>query len=213
MTFKEFFSFKSNKMFWLNIIGMVVFIFIAVYLTMTWLDSYTMHGKSISVPDLSRMSLSESGEILQRNELKYVVTDSSYMKGVPPQTVIQQTPAAGKKVKEGRTIYLTISSKKIPLQKIPDVIDNSSLREAEARLVAAGFRVGETEYVDNAAKDWVLGLKFNGRELERIESIPEGSTVVIVAGNGNADPTIGMPEDSLSNNDALSDTNDENSWF
>lgn len=213
MTFKEFFSFKSNKMFWLNIIGMILFVFIAIYATMNWLDSYTMHGKSISVPDLSRMSLSEAKDILNRNKLKLIVTDSSYMKGVPPQTVIQQTPVAGKKVKEGRTIYLTVSSSKVPLQKLPDIIDNSSLREAEARLVAAGFKTGETEYIDNEAKDWVLGLKYNGRELDRNESIPEGSTVIIVAGNGNSEMTAG--QDSLLMDSEINEINmnDENSWF
>lgn len=211
MKFKDFFSLKRNRMFWLNIFGMIIFIAGAIYATMTWLDSYTMHGESISVPDLSRMPLAEAENVLKRNELEFIVTDSSYMKGVPPQTVIQQTPYAGKKVKKGRTIYLTVSSGKIPLQKLPDVIDNSSLREAEARLVASGFIVGGTEYVDNEAKDWVLGLKYQGNELERNASIPEGSTVVIIAGNGNAESA----EDSVITDIEIYDinTNDDNSWF
>lgn len=209
MTFKEFFSFKSNKMFWLNIIGMIVFIAAGIFATTEWLDSYTMHGKSIPVPDLSRKSLDEAQDILNKNGLEFIVTDSSYMSGVPSKTVIQQTPAAGKKVKKGRTVYLTISSAKIPLQKLPDIIDNSSLREAEARLIAAGFKIGEIEYVDNQAKDWVLGLKYRGRELDRTESIPEGSVIVIVAGNGN-EP---LPEDSLKNDDNINDFEEDNSWF
>ena len=40
------------------------------------------------------------------------------------------------RVKEGRIIYLTINAINIPLQAVPDVADNSSLRQAEARILA-----------------------------------------------------------------------------
>ncbi len=213
MTFKEFFSFKSNKIFWLNLAGMIIFIVAGVFATMKWLDSYTMHGKSIAVPDLSRMTLNEARSILQKNGLEFAVTDSSYMRGVPAQTIIQQTPLPGQKVKEGRTIYLTISSAKIPLQKIPDVIDNSSLREAEARLVAAGFKVENIEYVDYNAKDWVLGLKYKGKKLDRTESIPEGSVIVIIAGNGNENITNEFISDNPATDIETNDFEDDDSWF
>ena len=38
MTFKEFFSFKKNKMFWLNIIGMFVFVLIVVFIALKGID-------------------------------------------------------------------------------------------------------------------------------------------------------------------------------
>ena len=49
-------------------------------------------------------------------------------------------------MKEGRTIYLTVTTSKVPLVKLPDLIDNSSLRQAEAKLKAMGFKLTEPEY-------------------------------------------------------------------
>ncbi len=70
-------------------------------------------------------------------------------------------PAAGQKVKEGRIIYLTINAINIPLQAVPDVADNSSLRQAEARILASGFKLNDIEY--GQAKDWVYGVKYQDR--------------------------------------------------
>lgn len=41
VTFKEFFSFKNNRFFWLNLIAMVVVIVAAPLGTLQWLDNYT----------------------------------------------------------------------------------------------------------------------------------------------------------------------------
>lgn len=217
MTIKEFFSFKHNRFFWINIIGMVIVIAIVLFATSQWLDNYTMHGHSITVPDLDRMSVNDAEKLLEKNELKYIVTDSSYMKGVPAGTVLQQTPLPGKKVKEGRTIYLTISTTEIPMRKLPDIINNSSIREAEARLKASGFRLDSAEYVTNEAKDWVLGVRYRGRELNKDSQIPEGSTVTLVVGDGNVETVPDSINEELDikgdyTEDASSEY-EENSWF
>ena len=49
VTFKEFFSFKNNRFFWLNLIAMVVVIVAAAWGTLQWLDSYTRHGEAVVV--------------------------------------------------------------------------------------------------------------------------------------------------------------------
>ena len=46
VTFKEFFSFKNNRFFWLNLIAMVVVIVAAPLGTLQWLDNYTRHGEA-----------------------------------------------------------------------------------------------------------------------------------------------------------------------
>lgn len=210
MTFKEFFSFKKNKMFWLNIAGMILFVAVLIFGTLKWLDSYTRHGEGIKVPDMTRMSIDEAERLLTSKGLEYVVTDSSYMSGVPAFTIIQQTPAAGKIVKQGRTVYLTVSTKRIPMKKIPDIINNSSLREAEARLNASGFKVTDIVYEQNEAKDWVLGLEYRGKQLEHNAMIPEGSSVVLIVGDGlEVDTEFEL--DTLNDDNTI--INDENSWF
>ena len=51
VTFKEFFSFKNNRFFWLNLIAMVVVIVAAPLGTLQWLDNYTRHGEAVYAID------------------------------------------------------------------------------------------------------------------------------------------------------------------
>ena len=78
---------------------------------------------------------------------------------------------------------LTMSSSNRPMSMIPNVIDNSSLREATARLKASGFVVAGTEHV-RGEKEWVYSVKYEGRELANGESVPKGAGLVIVIGGG-----------------------------
>jgi hypothetical protein len=71
------------------------------------------------------------------------------------------------------------------MKVVPDVADNSSLRAAETLLLGSGFKLTPHEYVDGDA-DWVYEIKYNGKAIESGTEIPEGSTLTIVAGNGNA---------------------------
>ena len=59
MTIKEFFSLKSNRYFWGNLIAMLLVVVIAIFATMKGLDSYTLHGEAIEVPNAKGMSVEE----------------------------------------------------------------------------------------------------------------------------------------------------------
>ena len=76
-----------------------------------------------------------------------------------------------------------MSSSNVPMQVVPDVIDNCSLREAEARLRASGFKLGNTVQVEGE-KDWVYSLMLGKDTLRNGMSIPVGSTVVLLIGSG-----------------------------
>ena len=134
VTFKEFFSFKNNRFFWLNLIAMVVVIVAAAWGTLQWLDSYTRHGEAVVVPDVKGMNLRIAENELDKQSLKSIVIDSSYVKGIAPGAILEQNPAGGSKVKSGRTDYLTVNADSAPKVAIPDVMDNSSLRQAEAKI-------------------------------------------------------------------------------
>ena len=47
MTIKEFFSLKTNRYFWGNLIAMFLVVVIAIFATLKGLDSYTLHGEAI----------------------------------------------------------------------------------------------------------------------------------------------------------------------
>ncbi|MDR1004952.1 MAG: PASTA domain-containing protein, partial [Prevotellaceae bacterium] len=185
MTFKHFFSFRTNGYFWLNLLGMVVVVLLLFFGTFKWLDSYTRHGEAVVVPDVKGLSVGEADRLLRNRKLTCEVSDSTYVKTVAAGAILDSQPAAGQKVKEGRVVYLTINTLSIPTVSVPKLADNSSVRQAQARLLASGFRLEENELV-SGEKDWVYGVKYKGRLLLDDEEVPIGATLMLVVGDGGA---------------------------
>ncbi|MBE6288398.1 MAG: PASTA domain-containing protein [Mediterranea massiliensis] len=217
MTIKEFFSFRSNRYFWGNLLAMAAVVVILLFATLKGLDNYTRHGEAILVPDVTGMDVAEAAKVFASNGLECAISDSTYVKEKRPGSILDQRPAANQKVKLGRLIYLTINTLSTPLVIVPDVADNSSLRQAEARLLAAGFNLTPHDTIPGE-KDWVYGVKFNERMLTIGEKVPVGATLTITVGDGGA---LEQKADSLSNDTGsmASSTNPseesaaDESWF
>lgn len=191
---KEKFSFKNNRWFWLNIICIIALPIIIIYGTLVGLDAYTHHGESYIVPDVKNKQLSQAQLLLQDKHMTGVVVDSTYVKGLPSGIVLEQTPTGGARVKEGRTIYLTINTTEVPMIKIPDLIDNSSVRQAAAKLRSMGFRLTEPEFVPGE-QDWVYGIKYLGRELHLGDKVPNEALLTLCVGDTNVRDSLNI--DSL----------------
>ena len=214
MTFKEFFSFKRNKTFWGNIIAMIVVVVALIFGTLKWLDIYTRHGEAVVVPDVKGMSVTEARKVFEGEGLNCTVSDSTYVKTLAAGSVLDYTPGVGQKVKQGRTIYLTINTLNIPLCPVPDVADNSSVREAQARLLTAGFKLTANDSIPGE-KDWVYQVLYGNEPLPIGAKVPTGSTLTLVIGNGV--PPV-QPADStgITFPDTPEDSGnqpDEDSWF
>lgn len=183
---------KPLRLIFINLAAMAVVVVTAVLITFRWIDSYTEHGIAIFVPDVTGMQEEEAVEVLSQHRLVGIVDAMEYMKGVPIGEVLSQRPGINAKVKHGRKIYLTISSGNHPMKAVPDVADNSSLRQAESRLRAAGFQLTPHDTIVGEL-DWVYGVRYNGRELQGEELIPEGATLTLIIGGGeklNADTLV-----------------------
>ena len=168
----------------LNVVAMIIIAVLLILATFRWIWSYSLHGQYIAVPDVSGMYEEEAGQALAAVGLKYEILDYKFDKMMVEGGVIEQKPKPGAYVKDGRKIYLTINSGKEPMKAVPDVADNSSLRAAESKLRSAGFKLTRTVYIDGDL-DWVYEIRYQGREIEAGTELPEGSTLTIVAGNGN----------------------------
>ena len=216
MTVKEFFSFRTNRFFWLNILAMPVVLIILVFVTLRWLDAYTRHGEGVMVPDVKHKPVAEALSILEAQDLQGQVADSTYVKTLPPGCVLEYNPPMNQKVKKGRIIYLTVNTQNVPLMDLPDVADNSSLREAEARLLAAGFKLMPNDTVPGE-KDWVYGVKMGGRVLGQQEKVPQGAYLTIVVGDGRSHTEIQVDTlgvDSLGQHQEVEETGAaDESWF
>ena len=193
MKTKEFFGkFCSKFLFW-NLIAMALVVILLIVGVNYGLDWYTHHGESIRVPNIEGMRIDKARETMEECGLEIVVTDSGYNRRLPADCVLTQSPGAGLTVKSGHTIYVTINSSNSPSVAIPDVVDNSSYREAEAKLISLGFKVLPPQYV-TGEKDWVYGVSCNGRKVstgERI-SIEQPLTLLVGSGQYGADEELNV---------------------
>ncbi|MBQ4413165.1 MAG: PASTA domain-containing protein [Prevotella sp.] len=193
MKTKEFFGkFCSKFLIW-NLIAMALVVILLVVGVNYGLDWYTHHGESIRVPNIEGMRIAKAREMMEECGLEIVVTDSGYNKRLSADCVLTQNPGAGLTVKSGHTIYVTINSSNSPSVAIPDVVDNSSYREAEAKLISLGFKVLPPQYV-TGEKDWVYGVSCNGRKVstgERI-SIEQPLTLLVGSGQYGADEELNV---------------------
>ncbi|MFV0589316.1 PASTA domain-containing protein [Bacteroides reticulotermitis] len=215
MSIKDFFSFKTNKFFWINIIAMVIVVIGLLFVTLKGLDVYTRHGEAVVVPDVKGMTVDEATRMFRNHGINCVVSDSNYVKNKSAGIILELSPAAGQKVKEGRVIYLTINTLNIPLRPIPDVADNSSVRQAQAKILAAGFKLGEMQTV-SGEKDWVYGVKYQGRQLMAGDKVPLGASLTLMIGNGTTEFLEEDSVDTSATNEkpvASETATEDNSWF
>ena len=186
MTTKTFFGKLRSGYIWANIAMMGVVVVLLVLFAALCTSLYTHHGEAIPVPDIRNKKFADAEHLLHEAGLVIVVSDTAYNRHLPPDCVLAQLPLPGSKVKSGRIIYVTINASLKPTLVLPDIIDNSSLREATARLKIMGFKVGEPQFIPGE-KDWVYGVVCRGRQLAAGDHVPLDAMVVLLVGNGQLD--------------------------
>lgn len=161
--------------------------------TLLLINIYTNHGSSEKVPNLKGTKLEEARIMLKRHNLEAEIIDSVYLKDKKQGTIIEQNPAPNSIVKPGRPIYLIINSKSARKITLPDVRD-VSLRQAEAMIKSMGVNIATVQYAPSEYRDLVLDIKYKGQTLLPGSKIPEGSSVVLIAGDGYGEGTSsGVP--------------------
>lgn len=186
MTPSEFLRKLTSRYLLLHLLAMATAVTIAVMALGYGLDIYTHHGESIEIPDLQKKSFDEAQGLLHDLGLKAVVSDTGYVANLKPDCVLEQTPAAGDKVKTGHVVYLIVNATHTPTITVPDIIDNSSLREAMAKLSAMGFKLTQPRFVEGE-KDWVVGLTVDGRHVNAGDKVSVNDFITIEAGNGQVE--------------------------
>lgn len=190
---KALIQFLKSRFFWINISVIFIVIIMSIGLVYKWLDSYTDHGNSVSVPDLKGMNIQKVNDFLRTKNLSFKIADSSvYLLDQKPGTIVEQDPQPDEKVKQGRTIYLTITRSSAPMVKVPALKD-VSLRQAEAILAASGLRMGEQIFKPDLAKNAVLSMMINGRELKAGTDVPKGSAIDLIVGDGLGNTIVTVP--------------------
>ena len=186
MNVKEIWSKITSHYVILNLLAMVVVVVLLCVGVKFWLALYTHHGEGIEVPELKGMTYQKARLLLEEKNLNIVVSDSGYQKSFPADCILAQTPGFGTKVKSGHSIYVTVNSPSSPTFAIPDIVDNSSYREAEAKLMAMGFRLTEPQKVVGE-KDWVYGILCRGRRVSNGDRVAIDYPLTLMIGTGAYD--------------------------
>lgn len=172
--------------------------FFLALLALLFLDIWTDHGKTATVPDVKGVPYTTAAKLLQENGLGIEVSDSVYDSATPPGTVTESWPRPRTTVKPGRTVYVTINalSPREVTVSIP-LVDISS-RQAVAYLEGLGIRNIRTEYVGGKFDDLVKGVYYKGRQLGNGSVIPVTAAITVVV-------TRAMPEETASGFDSVSE--------
>jgi len=205
MSGKDFLNKLFSRYLLIHLSLMVLFVLLLVVGLAVWLDFYTHHGEGIVVPELKGMSYNKARRLMQENRLTLVVSDSGYNKQMPADCILTQSPGAGTKVKQGHTIYVSVNSPSSPSFAIPDIVDNASMREAEAKLMAMGFRLLPAQRV-TGEKDWVYGILCRGRRVANGDRVAIDHPLTLLVGSGSysddgdddleyVDPAYGLSDD------------------
>jgi len=87
-------------------------------------------------------------------------------------------------------VYLTVNRNGMAPARIPDVIRNTTVRIAEQQLKQLGFRLTETEYVDEEPRDLVVGLRQGAVRIYSGDMVSRDRAVTIMAGAGFSSDSI-----------------------
>lgn len=184
MQTKDFFGRFLNLYLLGHLLAMAVVVVLLCLGVKFGLELYTHHGEGIKVPKVEGMLYGNARTMIMEDGLNILVTDSGYNKKLPANIILAQSPGDGTLVKSGHTIYVTVNSPSSPTFSIPDLVDNSSYREAEAKLMAIGFKLLPPKLVPGE-KDWVYGIISRGRRVSTGDMVSIETPLTLLIGNGS----------------------------
>lgn len=170
--------------FWASIVLMALAIYGLYHFTFrVFLDSYTNHNEEIEIPDLSKMNIQEAIKTLEDLNLTYEIDSVRFDSTRAPYAILEYYPQKGFKVKEGRRIFIKSNPRTWLPVEMPDIIGKSK-RLAFTQLKLAGLEVGDTIYEPDIAKDAVLRVMFQGKQISSKTVLPRFAKVDVVLGKG-----------------------------
>lgn len=190
---KGIFQFLKSRTFFVHLAIYTVVLGLLMWLIIAWLSSYTNHGESIAVPNFNGVKAADLDKVIEGKNLHYLIIDSVWDAKAVKGAVIRQEPEANAKVKEGRTIYLYITSTQPPAVQMPKLIDRS-LRQAITMIHTYGFKLdNHIKYVPDQCANCVLEQLVKGKKIKPGENIPKGTVISLIVGQGLGNEEVGIP--------------------
>ncbi|PBQ33381.1 hypothetical protein CNR22_16875 [Sphingobacteriaceae bacterium] len=178
---KNFVSYLKSRHFLIQISIILALIFLLIFGTLTWLSSYTNHGKMVMVPDFKGQEVSSLESFVKDKHVNYQIIDSIYDPKEKPGVVLRQDPEMNIAVKHNRTVYLYVTGMVAPQVIMPKLVDRS---ERQARLILArlGLKIGAVTERAADCNGCVLSQRMNGKEIEFGKGLKKGSVIELIVG-------------------------------
>lgn len=179
----------TNKYSYITLFSLAAIGALSIYiLDKVVMPYYTNYNEGVTVPDVTRISLTEAETLLTSYGLRFEIADRRAHSAFPADYVIDQAPSAAQIVKPNRKIYLTVNTAERPQVEVPNV-ENLSLRNAQIQLQNYGLVIGTTSYESSRFKNTVLRQSI--RPGSRID---KGTIIDLVVSDGLGDKIVTIPE-------------------
>lgn len=170
-------------MVWGNCLGMAVLTCALIAGLLVFIDFYTHHGETVTVPDVRGQLSTVAEKKLQSVGMRVEVCDTGHVTTLPSGVILDQSILPGTEVKVNRLIRLTINSSTATTIPFPNDVIDGSLHYAKKKLEILGFKLGAIRRVEGDL-NLVYSAEVNGHEVHPGERISIDSPITLVVGNG-----------------------------
>jgi|AntRauTorckE6833_2_1112554.scaffolds.fasta_scaffold01160_6 hypothetical protein len=179
----------TNKYFYIGGFALIVFGAVSLLMADTlFMPSYTNYNEGITVPDVTKVTMEEAGDLLTSYGLRFEINERRSNPGYPADYVLDQAPGASSIVKPNRKIYLTVNTEVKPTVEVPDVVD-LNLRNAELQLQNYGLQVGSRSYESSRFKNVILR-----QSIPAGATVDKGTTVDLIVSDGLGERMVEVPD-------------------
>jgi len=195
----ELYAFFTTPFVLKNCLSMLGLMAGILMLTFWWLKCYTNHGDSVQVPSYVGMSFREAARKARSRDFGVAVSDSLYVPGKPPGEIVSQDPKAESRVKEGRTIYFTVTKNNPDIIKLPDLAGSDDYELYSRKLSRLGLkprivaRVPDPKLGPNVIVDVVYHGDTITRKIRYGVPVEMGSTIDFIVSE-EVTLTVNIPE-------------------
>lgn len=188
-------NFLKSPVFLKNIGLMAALLIVGFFVLKGVLRMYTNHNESMQVDNYIGMDVEDAQRKIRKKDFEIEIKE---IFGQPANEVTMQYPDPMSRVKEGRTIYLTVKNGQMDEVEIPDFSNMDNFDTYKKHLVARGlyFTVEEqfnAKLSDNTVLNVVYkGKKLSGLDLRRGVKAFVGDTVKCIV-TTRYSPTVTIP--------------------
>lgn len=157
------------------VVIIIAFIVVVWLLGVVFLNKFTNHGDTVTVPLVKGMKVDVATNALHENGFS-VELDSIYDLTGIPGTVIDQSPSENSKVKDGRTIYLRY------VCYSPRMITVPAYADMGRRGALAAFRslgINDIKVKEMSSSSSRVAARYNGVLLKAGDQIPANAAIVL----------------------------------